>query len=140
EARGRPIGAVLNLIDEVSREPIENPLLRALGRRDGARPVGHSVLITRTGQEVSIQESAAPICDRLGEGIGAGTVFHHVTQERRLTRALSYQASHDALTGLINRREFDTRLQRAVLSAQTQATTHALLYVDLDQFKVVKDR
>jgi diguanylate cyclase (GGDEF)-like protein/PAS domain S-box-containing protein len=139
EARGRPIGAVLNLVDEVSREPIENPLLRALGRRDGARPVDHSVLITRIGQEVAIQESAAPICDRHGEVIGAVTVFHDVTQERRLTRALSYQASHDALTGLINRREFDTRLQRAVLSAQAQAATHALLYVDLDQFKVVND-
>ena len=62
-----------------------------------------------------------------------------MTRERRLTRALSYQASHDALTGLINRREFDTRLQRAVLSAQARTATHALLYVDLDQFKVVND-
>jgi len=139
EARGRPIAAVLNLIDEVTRDAIENPLLRALGRRDGVGPVDHSVLITRAGQEVAIQESAAPICNRLGEVIGAVTVFHDVTQERRLTRALSYQASHDALTGLINRREFDTRLQRAVLSAQAQAATHALLYLDLDQFKVVND-
>jgi diguanylate cyclase (GGDEF)-like protein/PAS domain S-box-containing protein len=139
EARGRPIGDVLNLINEITREPIENPLLRALGRRDGASPVDHSVLITRAGQEVAIQESAAPICDRQGQVIGAVTVFHDVTKERRLTRALSYQASHDALTGLINRREFDTRLQGAVLSAQAGGVTHALLYVDLDQFKVVND-
>ena len=139
EARGRPIADVLNLIDEVTREPIENPLLRALGRRDAASPVDHSVLITQGAQEVAIQESAAPICDRHGAVIGAVTVFHDVTRERRLTRALSYQASHDALTGLINRREFDTRLQRAVLSAQARTATHALLYVDLDQFKVVND-
>jgi diguanylate cyclase (GGDEF)-like protein/PAS domain S-box-containing protein len=139
EARGRPIAAVLNLVDEVSRKPIENPLLRALGRRDGTSPMEHSVLVTRAGQEVAIQESAAPICDRNGAVIGAVTVFHDVTQERRLTRALSYQASHDGLTGLINRREFDTRLQRAVLSSKERAMTHALLYVDLDQFKVVND-
>jgi diguanylate cyclase (GGDEF)-like protein/PAS domain S-box-containing protein len=139
EARGLPIADVLNLVDEVSRAPIENPLLRALGRRAGTAPVDHSVLVTRTGQEIAIQESAAPICDRHGEVIGAVTVFHDVTQERRLTRALSYQASHDALTGLINRREFDMRLQRAVLSAQARSATHALLYVDLDQFKVVND-
>jgi diguanylate cyclase (GGDEF)-like protein/PAS domain S-box-containing protein len=139
EARGRPIADVLNLVNEMTREPIENPLLRALGRRDGASPVDHSVLVTRAGQEVAIQESAAPICDRHGEVIGAVTVFHDVTKERRLKRALSYQASHDALTGLINRREFDTRLQSAVLNAQTGAATHALLYVDLDQFKVVND-
>jgi len=139
EARGRPIGDVLNLVNEVTREPIENPLLRALARRDGTSPLDHSVLITRAGQEVAIQESAAPICDRHGEVIGAVTVFHDVTKERRLKRALSYQASHDALTGLINRREFDTRLQSAVLSAQTGEASHALLYVDLDQFKVVND-
>jgi diguanylate cyclase (GGDEF)-like protein/PAS domain S-box-containing protein len=139
EARGRPIAAVLNLVDEVSREPVENPLLRALARREGTSPMEHSVLVTRAGQEVAIQESAAPICDRNGAVIGAVTVFHDVTQERRLTRALSYQASHDGLTGLINRREFDTRLQRAVLSSKERALTHALLYVDLDQFKVVND-
>jgi diguanylate cyclase (GGDEF)-like protein/PAS domain S-box-containing protein len=139
EARGRPIADVLNLINEMTREPVENPLLRALGRRDSASPVDHSVLITRAGQEVAIQESATPICDRHGEVIGAVTVFHDVTKERRLKRALSYQASHDALTGLINRREFDTRLQSAVLSAQTGAASHALLYLDLDQFKVVND-
>ncbi len=90
-------------------------------------------------QEVAIQESAAPICDRQGRVIGAVIVFHDVTKERRLKRALSYQASHDALTGLINRREFDNRLHAAVQSAQRGEGSYALLYVDLDQFKVVND-
>ena len=90
------------------------PLLCALGpRRAPAPPADHSVLVTRSGQEVAIQESAAPICDRQGRVIGAVIVFHDVTKERRLKRALSYQASHDALTGLINRREFDNRLHAA---------------------------
>ena len=66
-------------------------------------------------------------------------VFRDVTKERRLKRALSYQASHDALTGLINRREFDNRLQPRCLSAQRGEGRYALLYVDLDQFKVVND-
>jgi len=64
EARGRPIGDVLNLVNEITREPIENPLICALGRGEAGAPVDHSVLITRAGQEVAIQESAAPICDR----------------------------------------------------------------------------
>src|SRR5215469_7515374 len=102
-------------------------------------PADHWVLITRSGSEVAIQESAAPICDRQGRVIGAVIVFHDVTKERRLKRALSYQASHDALTGLINRREFDNRLHAAVLSAQRGEGTYALLYIDLDQFKVVND-
>ena len=71
------------------------------------------------GNEVAIQESAAPICDRAGRVIGAVVVFHDVTSERRLKRALSWQASHDALTGLINRREFDSRLHAALQSAAT---------------------
>jgi diguanylate cyclase (GGDEF)-like protein/PAS domain S-box-containing protein len=139
EARGRPIGDVLNLVNEITREPIENPLVCALGRGETGPAADHSVLITRSGQEVAIQESAAPICDRQGRVIGAVIVFHDVTKERRLKRALSYQASHDALTGLINRREFDNRLHAAVLSAQRGEGTYALLYIDLDQFKVVND-
>jgi diguanylate cyclase (GGDEF)-like protein/PAS domain S-box-containing protein len=139
EARGRPIGEVLNLVNEITREPIENPLVGALGRGVSSTPADHSVLITRSGQEVAIQESAAPICDRQGRVIGAVIVFHDVTKERRLKRALSYQASHDALTGLINRREFDNRLHAAVLNAQRGEGAYALLYIDLDQFKIVND-
>ena len=72
----------------------------------------HTVLINRRGVEISIQDSAAPIRDRAGNTIGVVMVFHDVSQERRLQRALAYQASHDALTGLINRREFESRAQR----------------------------
>ncbi len=139
EARGRPIGEVLTLVDELTREPIDNPLLCVLGRARNNSATEHAVLITRGGHEVAIQETAAPICNRQGKVIGAVMVFHDVTRERRLKRALSYQASHDALTGLINRREFDTRLRAAVPAAQRGEATHALLYIDLDQFKVVND-
>ena len=139
EARGKPIGDVLTLIDEISREPIDNPLLCVLGKGRHTAATEHAVLVTRAGHEVAIQESAAPIRDRQGRVIGAVMVFHDVTRERRLRRALSYQASHDALTGLINRREFDSRLHAAVMTAQRGELTHALLYIDLDQFKVVND-
>jgi diguanylate cyclase (GGDEF)-like protein/PAS domain S-box-containing protein len=139
EARGQPIGAVLRLLDERTREPVENSLAGALGRGEVGSASDQSVLITRTGNEVAIQESAAPIRDRQGKVIGAVVVFHDVTRERRLKRALAYQASHDALTGLINRREFDNRLHAALGSAQRGEGVHALLYIDLDQFKVVND-
>ena len=139
EARGQPIGAVLKLVNELTHEPIENSLAGALGRAESGAPADHAVLITRSGNEVAIQESAAPICDRGGRVIGAVVVFHDVTRERRLKRALSWQASHDALTGLINRREFDNRLHGALLSAQRGEGAYALLYIDLDQFKVVND-
>ena len=66
----------------------------------------------------------------------ARTVIKHVSEKNR---QLAYQASHDALTGLINRREFESRVERAISNAKAQAATHALLYLDLDQFKIVND-
>jgi predicted signal transduction protein with EAL and GGDEF domain len=95
-------------------------------------PSDRNVLVNRRGEELAIQETASPIRNREGAAIGAVIVFGDVTKERRLKRALSYQASHDALTGLINRREFDARLESAVSVAQRGEADYVLLYVDLD--------
>ncbi|MHB8723317.1 MAG: PAS domain S-box protein, partial [Steroidobacteraceae bacterium] len=140
EAQGQRIGDVLTVVDESSRESTESPVMRCLreGQVLGLRQ--HTVLVNRRGQELAIQDSAAPIRDRAGNLIGAVMVFHDVSKERRLHRALHYQASHDALTGLINRREFENRLTAAVENARADASArHALLYLDLDQFKLVND-
>ena len=72
----------------------------------------------------------------LCSAIVARKVIGHVTAKNR---QLTYQASHDALTGLINRREFEVRLDRAIGIAHTRSASHALLYIDLDQFKIVND-
>lgn len=66
-------------------------------------------------------------------------VFHDVSHTRTLARQLSWQASHDALTQLFNRREFETRLEQAAQEAQGQAQPHMLCFLDLDRFKVVND-
>jgi diguanylate cyclase (GGDEF)-like protein/PAS domain S-box-containing protein len=140
EARGAPLDAVLRVVNEAKRDSIENLALRCL--RENRVIVGgdQAALIDRQGRELPIQNSAAPIRDREGALLGTVVVFRDVSRERRLRRALSYQATHDALTGLINRREFEHRLHAAL--AETRARPeieHALVYVDLDQFKVVND-
>jgi diguanylate cyclase (GGDEF)-like protein/PAS domain S-box-containing protein len=139
DARGRPIGEVLQLIDESTRRPVAYSLERVLSAGEISLPSDHDVLVNRRGEELAIQETATPIRNRDGAVVGAVIVFGDVTKERRLKRALSYQASHDALTGLINRREFDVRLETAVTAAQRGECDYVLLYVDLDQFKVVND-
>ncbi|HEY2683502.1 MAG TPA: EAL domain-containing protein [Steroidobacteraceae bacterium] len=140
EAQGKLIGEVLTVLNDATGESLENPVIRCL--REG-RMLGlaqHTVTVKRRGNEIAIQDSAAPIRDRAGNLIGAVMVFHDVSKERRLHRALHYQASHDALTGLINRREFENRLTAAVEDArQDREAHHALLYLDLDQFKLVND-
>jgi diguanylate cyclase (GGDEF)-like protein/PAS domain S-box-containing protein len=140
EAQGQLIGSVLTVVDENTREGSEGPVMRCLREGQVLGLAEHTVLVTRRGQEIAIQDSAAPIRDRAGNLIGAVMVFHDVSKERRLHRALHYQASHDALTGLINRREFENRLTVAVEDArQDRQARHVLLYLDLDQFKLVND-
>jgi diguanylate cyclase (GGDEF)-like protein/PAS domain S-box-containing protein len=140
EAQGEMIGEVLSVINDTTREPTESPLVRCLREGQLLGLSEHTVLVSKRGQEIAIQDSAAPIRDRAGNLIGAVMVFHDVSKERRLHRALHYQASHDALTGLINRREFENRLTTAVEEAKQETEArHALLYLDLDQFKLVND-
>jgi len=140
EVAGRPVGEVFQVLSESTRQPIDGPILRCLQEGRTVELTEPSVLINRGGQEISIQDSAAPIHDRSGRLIGAVMVFHDVSQERRLQRALTYQATHDALTGLINRREFEVRLNEALRAARAEPSlSHVLMYLDLDQFKVVND-
>jgi diguanylate cyclase (GGDEF)-like protein/PAS domain S-box-containing protein len=139
-ARGKPIDKIMTIINEHTRASVENPVLRCLKEGRVIALAENSVLINHQGIEIAIQDSAAPIRDRIGNIIGAVMVFHDVSKEARLFRQLSYQASHDALTGLINRREFENRLVAALDNACGQnGHAHALLYFDLDQFKVVND-
>ena len=140
EAAGRPAAEVFQMLGESTRQPIDSSILRCLREGRTVELIEPSLLVNRRGQEISIQDSAAPIRDRAGRLIGAVMVFHDVSQERRLQRALTYQATHDALTGLINRREFESRLNEALEAVRAEPSlSHVLMYLDLDQFKVVND-
>ena len=87
---------MIHLVGESSRLPFENPIVRCLREGRMVEMDEQSLLINRRGIEISIQDSAAPIRDRGGRLVGVVMVFHDVSQERRLQRALVYQASHDA--------------------------------------------
>lgn len=137
--QGRPLGEVMRLINENTRDPLVNPVELCLRHGEVQALAEHTVLIRDDGDEVAIADSAAPIRDRAGVVIGAVMVFHDVGQARKLARQLSYQATHDLLTGLFNRRAFEDQLREALHSAQGERREHALCYLDLDQFKVVND-
>ncbi len=139
-ARGKHISKIMMIVNERTRAPVENPVIRCLKEGRVVTLADDSVMITKGDEEVPIQDSAAPIRDRIGNIVGSVMVFHDISKESRLFRQISYQATHDPLTGLVNRREFENRLGHALDDTRlTEDTTHALLYVDLDQFKVVND-
>ncbi len=139
EAKGRRLPEVLQLLEEESGTPLESPLMRCLAENRVVELSRQALVLNRDGEEIAVEDAAAPIHDAHGRLVGAVAVFHDVTQTRRLSRELSFHASHDALTGLINRREFEHRLAAAVHSASQERTEHSLAYIDLDQFKVVND-
>jgi diguanylate cyclase (GGDEF)-like protein/PAS domain S-box-containing protein len=138
EAHGYPLAQVFCVSSETD-EPIENPVAKVLRDNRAMEVSDHAVLASRTGHRLPIQDSAAPIRNRDGSTVGAVLVFRDVSASRKMAQELAWQASHDALTGLVNRREFERRLDTLVKSAHTEQRDHALLYIDLDQFKVVND-
>jgi diguanylate cyclase (GGDEF)-like protein/PAS domain S-box-containing protein len=140
EAQGHPLTDILPLIDEATRLPVESPADSTLRTGRVMTIAEQCVLINRDGQEFNIEDSAAPIFDRDNRIIGAVLVFHDVTRERRMAHQMTWQATHDSLTGLANRNEFAERLANLLEGvASSTAHRHALLYLDLDQFKVVND-
>ena len=138
EALGQPLSTVLPLVSETTRQPIEDIPMRCLREDRTVDLIGDVVLVRRDGTEVPVGDSAAPLRDRNGATIGVVMVFHDVTERRRTIHTLTHEASHDSLTGLINRLEFE----RCVGQARAQAElgeVHALCYLDLDGFKLIND-
>ncbi|MBE8971157.1 EAL domain-containing protein, partial [Nostocales cyanobacterium LEGE 12452] len=137
--QGLPLKEVLRIVHETTREVVQNPIEQALKENRIVNLANHTVLITENDREIAIQDSAAPIRNREGQVIGAVMVFHDVTQNRQLSRHLSWQASHDALTGLMNRQEFERRIEQALHVTKLDYQVNALCYLDLDRFKIVND-
>ncbi|MGH8595184.1 MAG: EAL domain-containing protein, partial [Gammaproteobacteria bacterium] len=139
EAQGQPLVEVFNIINEETREQAENPVATCLQQGEVVGLANHTLLIARNGDEFGIEDSAAPIRNAHGEILGVVLVFHDVTEQRRLTDEMNHRATHDALTGLVNRAEFEMRLRRVLAHARDEGREHALMYIDLDQFKLVND-
>jgi diguanylate cyclase (GGDEF)-like protein len=92
-----------------------------------------------SANKYSVEVVVSPLHDEMENVVGAVLVIHNTTELKSLAQTLSYQATHDALTGLINRREFENRLEKSLQSAKTGEQEHAMCYLDMDQFKLVND-
>lgn len=140
EMQGKPLESVFHIVHEGDHHPVDNPIRRVLleGRIVGL--ANHTVLLHKDGQETAIEDSAAPIHGRDGQILGAVLVFHDVTEKRRLTDHLAYQASHDDLTGLPNRPYFLEKLQQATQTAPDAERLVLAGILDLDGFKQINDR
>ena len=135
----RPLDTVFHIVNGDTRERVQSPVSICLEQTPATGSPDPTVLISRSGDEYGIEHSASPIRNDKGEVLGLVLVFHDVTEQRRLTGEMSYRATHDALTGLVNRSEFESRLRSLLQKVREDHAEHALLYLDLDQFKLVND-
>lgn len=139
EAKGKDLAQVFHVVHETDGSETENPVARCLKEGRIVGLANHSVLIHRRNHPFAIEDSAAPVRDRQGNVIGAVLVFHDVSDKRALLRQMTHQAHHDALTGLPNRLLFVDRLRQAIAQARRKNHDAAILFLDLDRFKLIND-
>jgi diguanylate cyclase (GGDEF)-like protein/PAS domain S-box-containing protein len=140
QANGQPLTSVFQVKGENTHKPLPDPVQQCLREQRSIHFPDSALLVHRGGyREFSIEITASPIRNHAAEVMGAVLVLHDVTTLRNMARQMAWQARHDPLTGLINRGEFEVRLEQAIESARSGHTQHALCYLDLDQFKIVND-
>jgi diguanylate cyclase (GGDEF)-like protein/PAS domain S-box-containing protein len=139
EARGLPLERVFEVVNGVTLEPQTNPIATCLRENRVVSLDNNTVLVRRDGVRRFIEDSAAPIRGPAGELAGGVLVFYDATEVHQAAHLIAYRATHDALTGLINRREFEHRLAGLLASGRDGSSRHALLFLDLDHFSLVNE-
>ena len=137
---GKRLLDLISLVDEIDRSSLGDPVAKCLSERRRVNLGRRAFLLSKQAErEFSTELTASPIRGPDGQVAGCVVIFHDVSELRGLAREMSYQASHDALTGLVNRAEFERRLETALDSARGEGVGHVVCYLDLDRFKLVND-
>jgi len=140
QVEGLPLGEIIQLGEEADRRLLSDPVRQALSGAAAVNLGRRALVLPQSGGgDRLIEVSASPLRDDGENIVGAVVMLHDVTELRGLARQMSYQATHDALTGLVNRREFERRLQEGVELAHRGDGAHVLCYLDLDRFKFIND-
>jgi diguanylate cyclase (GGDEF)-like protein/PAS domain S-box-containing protein len=139
KAQGKHIENIIDLFEEESDQKIKNPILSCLSSSQKKNQKLNADIVTKSGAKYTVQLMVTPLISQTGKLYGAVTVMNDVTNLRLLARRLRYQASHDSLTNLINRSEFERNVRKAILNAKTKKKKSSLIYLDLDRFKMVND-
>lgn len=139
EAKGKPILEVFRILNESTRKLAPNPVDVVLAHGTVCGIANHTIIVSKTGEEFAIEDSAAPIINLDGSTTGVVLVFHDVSQAKRMAEKMSYLAEHDFLTDLPNRLLLTDRVTQALSAAKRKKTRIAILYLDIDHFKKIND-
>jgi diguanylate cyclase (GGDEF)-like protein/PAS domain S-box-containing protein len=139
EARGLSLDVVLNLETNQGDYIWDHPVARCLRENDRVQEELDALLRHRNGERFAVEALASPLRNELGKLLGAVLVIRNITQQKELMQQLMYQAHHDPLTGLPNRLAFQDRLGVAIAQAHRKQHGVAVLFLDIDHFKLVND-
>jgi diguanylate cyclase (GGDEF)-like protein/PAS domain S-box-containing protein len=139
DEKGKHLAEVMPLVNEGVDELARHPVFNCLSDDASIDLKINCALMLKNGSHLDVSSSLAPIHSNDGEVLGVVMVFQDVSEARALHQELSYQAAHDHLTGLYNRRELEHELQHSLARAHRDGDEHILCYLDLDQFKIVND-
>lgn len=139
EARDKPFKDILNLLDRQDRSDLATPLTEDVMRGSHVELPATANLISAQGMEYEVEGKCSPIHSPEGDIEGGVLVIRDVTESREMQRKLVWQADHDGLTGIMNRRAFEERVSRALNSKRASEYPLSLLFIDLDHFKQVND-
>lgn len=139
ESVGHPFKQRVNLFKSDERESMVNFIQSAMVENRSFRQSSSLFLAHRDGYIIQVKYAVSPMRNNSSEVIGAVVVLHDITDAKKMEQTLTYQSTHDALTHLINRAEFENRLRQSIERCKTDKIIHALLYMDLDNFKIVND-
>jgi diguanylate cyclase (GGDEF)-like protein/PAS domain S-box-containing protein len=139
DAEGEPLAKVLLLSGSDEAEPFAPDWIARLLEGGAPAPIEFAKLLSRTGQSYSVEFSAAPVIAVDGACTGLVVVFRDVTETRAMVEQIAHDAQHDNLTGLKNRRAFEQEAESLLRDAAESGQQHAMLFIDLDRFKIVND-
>ncbi|MDJ0881368.1 MAG: EAL domain-containing protein [Gammaproteobacteria bacterium] len=129
----------LDRVITIQSDRSQLPVFECISSGKQVDSISGDILIDKNGQQIVIHQVASPIHNQVGDIIGAVMIFRDVSKSHRLASRLSWQASHDELTQLVNRREFERQLDQIIIQSRSDGSEHCLCFMDLDKFKVVND-
>jgi diguanylate cyclase (GGDEF)-like protein/PAS domain S-box-containing protein len=139
EAVGRPLAEVFTIIDGATRAPAHDLMRRAAQPDELYIPAANCVLLRRDETEYDIENSVAPLRDRMGRVVGSVIVFHDVSAARTMSTRMTHAAQHDVVTGLPNRLLLNDRITQSIALARRNRKSMAVIFLDLDRFKNIND-
>jgi len=139
EAEQKSLFSRVNIVDESTEQSLNSDVQRRMKDQESFKLGPDALIMKPSGECFNVECFFSPIYTGQEDLTGYVIVIHDVTEAHQWSQKLKFEASHDALTGLVNRAEFEGRLQQAIKISEEMHSEHVLCFLDLDQFKIVND-